>query len=160
MRTARQKGFTLIELMIVVAIIGILAAVALPAYQGYAQRAKMAEVVLAMSVCRNHVSEGYGAATASLPGANNWGCEVSSGAGTRYVQQITTDANGVVSATVTGFGTPELDGKVLTMVPYSDANLSQPMGPSDLGKQVAGWQCRPAAQNGVPLTSVPATCRS
>lgn len=159
MRTARQKGFTLIELMIVVAIIGILAAVALPAYQGYTQRAKMAEVVLAMSVCRNHVSEGYEAATASLPGANNWGCEVSSGAGTRYVQQITTDDSGVVSATVTGFGTPELDGKVLTMVPYADANLSQPMGPSDLGKHVAAWQCRPAAQNGVPTKSVPANCR-
>lgn len=52
-----QKGFTLIELMIVVAIIGILAAVALPAYQDYTARAKMSEVVLAATTCKNTISE-------------------------------------------------------------------------------------------------------
>ena len=159
MPAPRQQGFTLIELMIVVVIIGILAAVALPVYQGYTQRARMAEVVLAMSVCRNHISEGYEGTAGSLPGANNWGCEVAPGRGTRHVWQIDTGANGVVSATVTGFGSPALDGKVLTMVSYADAALTHPMGPDDLGKHVAAWQCRPAAQNGVPMTSVPATCR-
>src|SRR2546422_1443530 len=80
---AIQKGFTLIELMIVVAIIGILAAVALPAYQDYTVRAKMSEVILAASACRTSITEVYQTG-GTAPAANGWGCE-NTQVGSKYV---------------------------------------------------------------------------
>ena len=71
MKRSIQKGFTLIELMIVVAIIGILAAVALPAYQDYTTRAKVSEMVLAASAGRTSLSEAYAAKGTFPPAASS-----------------------------------------------------------------------------------------
>lgn len=85
-----QQGFTLIELMIVVAIIGILAAVALPAYQDYTVKAKVSEVVLAASTCRTAITEAVQTSSGSLPSADNsWGCESSSPT-SKYVAKVET----------------------------------------------------------------------
>ena len=82
MKRRLQKGFTLIELMIVVAIIGILAAIALPAYQDYTKRAKVSELILAASACRTTITEVYQSATsATLASIGSWGCEIASGSG-------------------------------------------------------------------------------
>jgi type IV pilus assembly protein PilA len=156
MRTL-QQGFTLIELMIVVAIIGILAAVALPAYQDYTVRAKMSEVILAMSACRTSITEVYQSG-GSAPGANNWGCEVSAGNGSKYLQAIATDNNGMVTATVTNIS-GSVNGSIVRLVPYSNASTPASFT-SNSSQSLYGWNCGPHTTLPVPTKYLPGSCRS
>ena len=101
-----QKGFTLIELMIVVAIIAILAAIALPAYSDYTKKAKVSEVILAASAVRTAVSE-YAAGNGALPPAT-WTPEAQT---SDYVSGVAWDGNTITAtSTVPGAtGTITLD---------------------------------------------------
>jgi type IV pilus assembly protein PilA len=97
MKRSLQKGFTLIELMIVVAIIGILAAVALPAYQDYTVRAKVSEVILAASAAKVTVAE-----AAATAGGTTMPTAVSvDSMSSKYVAS-TSYASGVITATAQG----------------------------------------------------------
>ena len=156
-----QKGFTLIELMIVVAIIGILAAIALPAYQDYTKRAKMSEVILAASACRTTITEVFQTGTsAAAPSANGWGCEVASGSGSKYVTSVTTTTGGVVTVMAQGIDSANIDGKTIQLAPFSDAAGTAAMNATtDFGKPVAAWKCGPTATSGVPPKYLPGSCR-
>ncbi len=143
-----QQGFTLIELMIVVAIIGILAAVAIPAYQDYLNRSKMTEVLSAVSACKTSVSE-FAAAKNTLPAnITESGC---SNATTQYVSSLDVTAGGVIQATVQNIANE--GAKIVQMAPSKTAMPTFTAAAN--GDPILGWQC---SYSGT-AKYVPATCR-
>ena len=159
MKRSIQQGFTLIELMIVVAIIGILAAVALPAYQDYTVRAKMSEVILAVSSCKTMITEVSQTGMTTAPsGTTSFGCE-SASATSPFVASILTAGTGVITATVQGIKATDPNGKTVVLTPYSDAALTTAMTAagftSGTNVAVAGWKCTSTAN----AKYLPASCR-
>lgn len=139
MKKALQKGFTLIELMIVVAIIGILAAVALPAYQDYTARAKVSELLLAASSARTAVTDNM--QTNSGPGGT--GVDAPGVGGKISAASITT-ATGVI--TLNGRQSADVFGTPVTVVLTPSWNATA---------KTAIWTC------GVtPTNFEPSNCRS
>ena len=150
-----QRGFTLVEVMVVVAIIAILAAVALASMQEYAIRTKVSEAILAMSACRTTISEIYQGAGSSAPGANGWGCE-SSVQQSKYVSSLQTNADGAVTVTITGVSSA-VDGGMITLIPLNGAGVPATVA-ADMGSAVRSWICGGTGTT-VNVKYLPGTCR-
>ena len=165
MKRPVQAGFTLIELMTVVAIVGILAAVALPAYQQYSTKARMAEVILASSACRTTISEIVQNSVGTEIGilANKWGCEVAEGFGSKYVKKVETTADGVIYVTATGFSNAAIDDQHITLVPFIDngTNTVPMVGTTDGQKAISSWRCGVATVtlNNIDPKFMPSSCK-
>lgn len=143
-----MQGFTLIELMIVVAIIAILAAIALPAYSDYIKKSKVSEVILAASAGRTSLSE-YVASNNALPTSAQWAPESNA---TQYVSGVTWDGT-TITATAQGISS-EVNGQTITLTP-SATNVATGV--------VSSWTCggsipakfRPGSCKGVAAPAAP-----
>ena len=150
MKNASAKGFTLIELMIVIAIVGILAAVALPRYQEYTVRAKVAEMILAAQPGKLALAESV-QTNSAMPATT---ALVLESVQTTYVSSLAyaygslngTSATGVI--TVTGNTDANLNGRTLALTASYDTSNGQ-----------LTWACTAGSNNGIAAKFLPASCK-
>ncbi len=146
-----QKGFTLIELMIVIAIIGILAAVALPAYQDYTIRAKMSEPIALLGEGKTNVTEFYIANNALPTSAQQAGLRTQ--IGTPIVDSVSYTSTGVITVEVA----TDVGGDISASAYMLSLSLTGTAGGT------VQWKCRPGGSTptttAVPSKYLPANCR-
>ena len=144
MKKQVQKGFTLIELMIVIAIVGILAAVALPAYQDYTIRAKMSEPLALMGEAKTSIAD-YFIANGAMP-TNAAQAGVRETINTDIVQSLSY-ASGLITIEVQDIGGDTATNNLFVF------------SLTDTAGGTPKWKCKPASSTGIQTKYMPANCR-
>jgi len=138
----QQQGFTLIELMIVIAIIGILAAIAIPAYQDYTIRAKVSEGLNLASAAKLAVAETYDSTGGTVSGHAAWGLPDAVSISGNNVSSVTVADSGLITIEYVNLGGSTTDGENVTLDPSFDAGATT-------------WEC----SGSIASKYRPATCR-
>lgn len=146
-RITIQQGFSLIELMIVIAIIGILAAISFPMYNSYVARAQVSEALIFASTIKMDISTAYfgqgWAQIGSYTGSNNkYG---------RYIKSARVDSSGVITMTMNNNANEVIRNKTLTLVPTVNTN--------GIAENVIEWECVSNSADAIPKNFLPSPCR-
>ncbi len=151
-RKRQQGGFTIVEMVITMCVIAVLAAVAIKEMREYTLRAKVSEVVLASSNCKNTISENF-LFLDDAPAPGDWGCESKTGK-SQYAGAVETSENGVIRVLVRSVDR-RVDGRYIYVVPARGGTAM--IAPDDLGTPVRSWICG----SDWPLLrdSLPGNCR-
>jgi type IV pilus assembly protein PilA len=150
----RQDGFTIVEVISVVMIIGVLAALVLPSIKANTVRVKMSEAILAFAPCRLAVSEIYQGG-GDPPADGVWGCEIDTNA-SQYVDQVKVDEFGKITVSLRAALDARVNTLELTMQPLD--NTGSPA--SGNGAPLRSWRCGSGLDGSqVPIQFLPSTCR-
>jgi type IV pilus assembly protein PilA len=151
----KQAGFTLIELIVSVAIVAVLGSIALAQTRDYTRRARISELVMAVGKCKNRVAEGY-LTMESVPEAGTWGCESSTPL-SAFSGAMQTSSDGAIRIAINNLD-GLVNGQYVYLVPVRGDGQTPMSTTVDLGRPVRQWAC---GSDWLPVrNALPSNCRA